>query len=78
MLTGDEIHDEILPFLEEPQDGSTWRAPAAREQRLYELCQEDEAGNERAGYEYLRFIAAEGSIGPCPWRPPQAAKGSRR
>ncbi|MDP9868422.1 MULTISPECIES: DUF1266 domain-containing protein [Streptosporangium] len=64
MLTGDEMHEEILPSLQDPQDGSPWRAPAAREQRLYELCREDEAGDDRAGYEYLRSVAAEGLYRP--------------
>ncbi|WP_336207530.1 DUF1266 domain-containing protein [Nonomuraea sp. LPB2021202275-12-8] len=64
MLTGDEMHDELLPFQPEPEDGSPWRAPALREQRLYELCQEDEAGDDRAGYEYLRLVAAEGLYRP--------------
>ncbi|MGW7483406.1 DUF1266 domain-containing protein [Nonomuraea muscovyensis] len=73
MHAEDEMHDEILPHLPDPDDGGRWRAPALREQRLYELMRRDEAGEERAHYEYLRLIAAEGLYRPVPL---PAAEGS--
>ncbi|GAA0943938.1 hypothetical protein GCM10009560_57710 [Nonomuraea longicatena] len=56
----------ILPVLPDPPDGRPWQAPAALEERLYGLCQAREAGDERASYDYLRVIAAQGLYRPVP------------
>ncbi|MGK5629334.1 DUF1266 domain-containing protein [Streptomyces sp. URMC 123] len=60
----DVQHDEILPLIPEPEDGGPWLAPARLEQRLHELCRQGEAGDDAAGYQYLRVIAAEGLYRP--------------
>ncbi|WP_063780515.1 DUF1266 domain-containing protein [Nonomuraea sp. SBT364] len=58
--------EEIFPFIPDPPDGTPWRAPAALEERLYELARRNDAGDDRAAYEYLRVISAEGLYRPVP------------
>ncbi|WP_101784195.1 DUF1266 domain-containing protein [Nonomuraea indica] len=76
MHAEDEMHDEILPLLPDPDDGAPWQAPALREQRLYELCRRDEAGEERAHYEYLRAVAVEGLYRPVTLPAAEGSEGA--
>jgi hypothetical protein len=63
MYAEDEDHDEVLPVIEEPADGTLWPAPARLEERLYQLCRKAEADQ---AYEYLRLVATEGLYRPVP------------
>jgi hypothetical protein len=62
----DETRDEVLPSLAGPPHGERWLAPALREQRLYELCRDDngEADSGETDLAYLRIVAAEGLYRP--------------